>query len=146
MKYLLAIALFAFFSFSAYASSQGLISHKSPYSVTTTMDRLTAVLQHKGIRIFARIDDSKAARSVGMVLRPTQLLIFGNPRFGTPLMQKVPTIGLDLPLKILVWQDPHGQVWVTWDSPDYLTQRYQLDTSYTKGFAVIGKLVSSALK
>ncbi|MHB1676189.1 MAG: DUF302 domain-containing protein [Sulfuriferula sp.] len=146
MKYLFAIGLLVIFSSSASACNPGLVSHKSPYSVTATMDRLSAILQAKGIKIFARIDDSKEARTVGLSLRPTQLLIFGNPKFGTPLMQKIPSIALDLPLKVLVWQDTHGQVWVTWDSPDYLIQRYGLEDSYKNGFAIVGKLVGSALR
>ncbi len=130
----------------ARAGNNGIDSRASPYSVTQTMERLKAVLQTKGIRIFARINHSGEAQRVGLSLRHQELLIFGNPQAGTPLMQAVPTIGLDLPLKALVWQDNNGQVWVSWNKPDYLIQRYALDTSYVKNLSPISGLIDAALK
>lgn len=128
------------------ANDNGLLSRASPYPVAETLDRLEAVLKAKGVKVFARIDHAAEAQSAGLNLRPTQLLIFGHPKAGTPLMQAAPTIGLDLPMKALAWQDEQGQVHVTWNSPDYLIQRHGLDTAYVKNLAAIGGLIDAALK
>jgi uncharacterized protein (DUF302 family) len=94
-------------------ANNGIISQPSPYSVTETIDRLEAVLQAKGITIFARIDQQAEAEKVGLSLSPTQLLLFGNPKAGTPLMVAEPTIALDLPLKVLLWEAADGKVWLS---------------------------------
>ncbi len=98
----------------------GLMQRPSPYPVAETLDRLEAVLQAKGTKVFARIDHASEAKGAGFDLLATQLLIFGNPKAGTPLMQAAPTVGLDLPMKVLVWQDAQGKVQVAWNSPEYL--------------------------
>ena len=91
-----------------------------------TIDSLEASLKENGVNIFARIGHAVGAASVGMALRPTELLIFGNPRAGTPLMQAKQTIGIDLPLKVLAWEDASGSVWVTYNDPAWLAARHGL--------------------
>jgi len=102
----------------------GLVAIKSPHNPKDTMDRLEALLKQKGLTIFARIDHAVGAARVGQVLRPTEVLIFGNPQGGTPFMQCAQTVGIDLPLKALVWQDASGQVWLGYNDPSFLAQRH----------------------
>ena len=104
----------------------GIVSRPSPYSVAETLDRLEALLHQKGIKVFARIDQRAEAEGVGLNLRPTQLLIFGDPRAGTPLMTAHPSLALDLPLKALAWEADEGQVWLSYNSPAYLKDRHAL--------------------
>jgi uncharacterized protein (DUF302 family) len=104
-----------------------LVTLPSEHDVTKTVDRLKAVLIQKGIELFAHIDHAAAAKKVGLALRPTQVLIFGNPKAGTPLMQSRQTIGLDLPLRILVWEDEAGKVWLTYRRVASLAQQYHLN-------------------
>jgi uncharacterized protein (DUF302 family) len=151
MKHLLAAILFAIVPVSVPVAAQsadntGLVSRVSPYPVTETLDRLEAVLKSKGVKIFARIDHAAEAQGAGMSLRPTQLLIFGNPKAGTPLMRANPSIGLDLPMKALAWQDAQGLVQLTWNSPEYLTGRHGLDAEFNKNLAAVGGLIEAALK
>ena len=103
-----------------------MISKKSQYSVQTTLDRFVAALAEKGITVAARIDHALAAAKAGEALRPTQLLIFGNPKLGTPLMQANPCIGLDLPLRVLAWEDAQGQTWIGYTAPQEIAQRYTI--------------------
>ena len=128
------------------AANNGIISQPSSYSVTETIDRLAAILQAKGINIFARIDQQAEAEKVGLSLRPTQLLLFGNPRAGTPLMVAEPTIALDLPLKILAWEAADGTVWLSYNDPNYLKQRFSLLDQLVKNIAVIAPLIEQLLK
>ena len=107
-------------------SDDGLITIASNHSVKETLDRLEASLKAKAIRIFARIDHAAGAKSVGMDLRPTELLIFGNPKAGTPLMQARQTIGLDLPLKVLAWEDAQAKTWLTRPDIAWLARRHRL--------------------
>ena len=155
MKHLVAVLLFAIVPVSTPVAAQaaaqsaegtGLISRISPFSVAATLDRLEAVLKAKGVKVFARIDHAAEAQSVGLSLRPTELLIFGNPKAGTPLMLASQSIGLDLPMKALAWQDAQGQVQLTWNSPDYLTGRHGLDVEFNKNLAAVGGLIEAALK
>jgi uncharacterized protein (DUF302 family) len=104
----------------------GVITIASEHSVKDTLDRLEASLKAKAITVFARIDHAAGAKSVSMDLRPTELLIFGNPKAGTPLMQAKQTIGLDLPLKVLAWQDAAGKVWLTYSGIAWLAHRHRL--------------------
>lgn len=127
-------------------ANNGIISQPSPYSVTETVDRLEAILQAKGITIFVRIDQRAEAKKVGLSLRPTQLLLFGNPEAGTPLMVTEPTIALDLPLKILAWEAADGKVWLSYNAPDYLKQLFSLCDELVKNIAVIAPLVNQALR
>ena len=104
--------------------ADGLIGVKSPHGPKDTMDRLETLLKQKGLTIFARIDHAAGAARIGQTLRPTEVLIFGNPQGGTPFMQCAQTVGIDLPLKALVWQDATGQVWVGYNDPAFLAQRH----------------------
>lgn len=147
MKHLLAAMLFAITPVAVQAAdTAGLANRVSPYPVAETLDRLEAILKAKGVKIFARIDHAAEAQGVGMSLRPTQLLIFGNPKAGTPLMRANQSIGLDLPMKALAWQDAQGQVQLTWNSPEYLTGRHGLDAEFNKNLAAVGGLIEAALK
>jgi uncharacterized protein (DUF302 family) len=107
-------------------AADGLISIRSSYGPKDTMDRLEAEVKAKDLTIFARVDHAAGAAAVGLPLRPTDLLIFGNAKGGTPLMQSVQTVGIDLPLKILVWQDAAGQTWLSYNDPHWLAQRHAL--------------------
>jgi uncharacterized protein (DUF302 family) len=109
--------------------ADGLITVLSSFGPQETMDRLVAEVTAKGMTIFARVDHAAGAASVGMPLRPTELLVFGNARAGTPLMQVDQAIGIDLPLKALVYQDAVGKVWLSYNDPGWLTQRHGLDSS-----------------
>ena len=125
MKVVQAVIVVFLFSFSTYGwGADGLIVVKSPNNPKDTMDRLEAVVKEKGLTIFARIDHAAGAAKVGKKLRPTELLIFGNPQGGTPLMECNQTIGIDLPLKALVWEDASGQVWLGYNDPEFLAQRH----------------------
>ncbi|MGL5833703.1 MAG: DUF302 domain-containing protein [Waterburya sp.] len=126
-------------------ANNGIISHPSQYSVLETIDRLVGVLQAKDIHIFARIDQQAEAEKVGMSLRPIQLLLFGNPKAGTPLMVAEPTIALDLPLKVIAWEADDGKVWLSYNDPNYLKQRFSLDDELVKNIAVIEPLIHQAL-
>jgi uncharacterized protein (DUF302 family) len=103
-----------------------LITLPSAHSATETVERLRALLAQKGIELFAHIDHAAGARKVGLPLRPTQLLIFGNPKVGTPLMQARQTVGLDLPLRVLVWEDGGGKVWLTYHRVEDLARRHHI--------------------
>ncbi len=105
----------------------GLVTVESTHSVKDTIDRVAAGLAAKGVAVFARIDHAAGAASVGMTLRPTELLIFGNPRAGTPLMQSRQSIGIDLPLKVLGWQAEDGKVWLSYNDLGWLARRHRLD-------------------
>jgi uncharacterized protein (DUF302 family) len=102
----------------------GLVTLHSAHDFTTTLERLVAVLGEKGVTIFARIDHAAGASAVGLSLRPTTLLLFGNPKAGTPVMQAAQLAGIDLPLKALIWQDADGTVKVTYISPSWIASRY----------------------
>jgi uncharacterized protein (DUF302 family) len=104
----------------------GLVTIASSHTPVVTIDRLMSALDAKGITVFARIDHAAGAASVGTALRPTTVVIFGNPAAGTPLMQSDQRIGLDLPLKALVWEDANGQTWLTYSNPAWLVERYGL--------------------
>jgi uncharacterized protein (DUF302 family) len=110
-------------------NSNGLITVASKWSVGETLDRLTAALTEAGLRVFARIDHARGAEEAGLALRPTELLIFGHPRGGTPLMQDRQTAGIDLPVKALAWEDEEGQVWLTYNEAAWLATRHGLGAS-----------------
>lgn len=104
----------------------GLITRPSKYPVKETLDRLAATIQQKGMHVFARVDHAANATEVNMPLRPTELIIFGNPKAGTVLMQDQQTAGLDLPLHALAWQDEQGQVWLTYSDAQWIAGRHGL--------------------
>ena len=105
---------------------EGLVTVASALSPKDTMDRVEAEIAARGMTVFARVDHAAAAEAVGLPLRPTELLVFGNARGGTPLMQAVQTIGIELPLKILVWQEADGRTWLGYNDPEWLARRHGL--------------------
>ena len=105
-------------------AADGLVALKSPHPARATMDRLESALKDKCLTIFARIDHAAGAAKIGKQLRPTELVIFGNPQGGTPFMECAQSVGIDLPLKALVWQDESGQVWLGYNDPAYLAARH----------------------
>jgi len=113
----------------------GLMHFSSSYSVAETTQRLEASLLAHGLTIFCRVDHSGEAEKVGLHMPPTQLLIFGSPKGGTPLMLASPTVAIDLPLKALVWQDAGGKVWLSYNSPEYLQQRHNIPPELIKNIA-----------
>ena len=131
---------------SAAKPNAEIIAKLSPHSVVETIDRLEKVAKSKGLTIFARIDHAGEAEKAGLKMRPTILLILGNPKSGTPLMQAAPTIAIDLPLKVLAWQDTDGKVWIGYNSPAYLQQRHQLSEDMAKVLGGIGGLIDAALQ
>ncbi len=132
-------------------AADGLTTLRSSYGPNDTMNRLEAEVKARGMTVFARIDHAAGATDVGLSLRPTEVLVFGNAKGGTPLMQSVQTIGIDLPLKALVWQDASGVTWLSYNDPAWLAQRHGLagETSTTIGnlsaaLAAVTKAVISA--
>jgi uncharacterized protein (DUF302 family) len=117
---------------------QGLTTIKSSHTPRETMNRLESAVAAKGLTVFARIDHAAGASAAGLALRPTEVLIFGNAKGGTPLMQAVQTIGIDLPLKALVWQDASGETWLSWNDPAWLAARHGLSGAG----AVVGRLAA----
>ena len=105
-------------------AADGLIAVKSPHSAKETMNRFEELAKQKGLNVFARIDHAAGAAKIGKILQPTEVLIFGNPQAGTPFMECAQSVGIDLPLKALVWEDASGQVWIGYNDPAYLAQRH----------------------
>jgi len=122
----------------------GIVDVSSNYSVDQTVERLKGLLRSKGITLFALIDHSGEAEKVGMKMPPTKLLIFGSPKAGTPLMLAAPSIAIDLPLKILVWEDSRGRVWLSYNSPEYLKERHDLQQDLVRNIAAVGELAKEA--
>jgi uncharacterized protein (DUF302 family) len=119
------------------ATDNGIVDRPSNHSVEQTVDKLKNILQAKGVTLFGLIDHSGEAEKVGMKMPPTKLLIFGNPKGGTPLMLAAPRSAIDLPLKILVWEDTQGKVWVSYNSPTYLQERHGFRTELLQNIAVV---------
>lgn len=128
------------------ASEKGLVHVASRRSVPDTVNKLEATLQARGLKVFAVIDHSGEAAKAGLKMRPTQLLIFGSPKAGTPLMVAAPRLAIDLPLKALVWEDKDGKVWVSYNSPDYLKQRHGIPDDLLKNIAGVGALIENAVE
>ncbi|MET0068011.1 MAG: DUF302 domain-containing protein [Candidatus Thiodiazotropha sp.] len=108
-------------------ADSGLVNVASQHDVSTTADRFVAAVEQAGLKVFSRIDHATGAAKVGETLRPTQLIIFGSPKVGTALMSADQRVGIDLPLKALVWQDAEQKVWVSYNSPDYLFGRFSIE-------------------
>ncbi|HSE04954.1 MAG TPA: DUF302 domain-containing protein [Methylomirabilota bacterium] len=124
---LLSLVLLALLTLPASArATGGLLAKRSSYPVAETMDRLERAVRDRQLSVVARVDHAAAAQKAGLTLRPTQLLIFGNPKAGTPLMQSAQSIGIDLPLKALVWEDEKGQVWLAYNDPAWLAARHDV--------------------
>ena len=129
MKLLSIIFAALLVTFSSLAQAvEGLVTIKSPHSVVATMDRFETLAKQHGLTVFARIDHAAGAAKIGKTLRPTQVIIFGNPQGGTPFMECAQTAGIDLPLKVLVWADASGQVWLGYNDPEYLAKRHDVPT------------------
>jgi uncharacterized protein (DUF302 family) len=108
-------------------AADGLVTIKSPHNAKGTMDKLEALVKQRGLTVFARIDHAAGAAKVNKSLRPTELLIFGNPQGGTPFMECAQTVGIDLPLKVLVWEDASAQVWLGYNDPAFIAQRHGVE-------------------
>src|SRR4029077_4767805 len=122
----------------------GIVNKPSNHSVDETVQKLRGILQAKGVNLFALVDHSGEAEKVGMKMPPTKLLIFGNPKAGTPLMLAAPSSAIDLPLKILVWEDGQGKVWASYNSPQYLQQRHGFPQELLSNIAVVETLAAKA--
>jgi uncharacterized protein (DUF302 family) len=126
------------------ASESGVVRIASSHTVAHTVERLEGLLKERGILIFARIDFSGDAGRSGLAMRPEQMLIFGNPRAGTPLMQAEPAVGLDLPLKALVFEDAAGRTWIAWNDPQYIVRRHGLPAALAANLAAVVPLIERA--
>jgi len=113
-------------SFSTSYADNGLVTKASAYNVTETTDRLVAIIKKKGITLFARINHAQGAKDAGLTLLPTELVIFGKPQLGNPIMILDPRLAIDLPLKALIWEDKEGKVWLSYNSPVYIAQRHSI--------------------
>lgn len=125
-------------------TTKGLVNLPTSHSVDQAVERLKNILQSKGVTLFAFIDHSGEAEKVGRKMRPTKLLIFGSPKAGTPLMLAAPSAAIDLPLKILIWEDASGKAWVTYNSPEFLRERHGLPPEVMSNIAVIEALAANA--
>jgi uncharacterized protein (DUF302 family) len=128
----------------ATATNNGIVNKPSKHSVEQTVEALSNILKSKGVAVFALVDHSGEAEKVGLKMRPTKLLIFGNPKAGTPLMLASPSCAIDLPLKLLVWEDAQGKVWVSYNSPEYLRERHGLPQELMQNIAIIEGLATKA--
>ena len=126
------------------SSDKGIIDAPSHHSVDQTVAKLTTILAAKGITLFALVDHSGEAEKVGLKMPPTKLLIFGNPKGGTPVMLAAPSIAIDLPLKILIWEDGQGKVWLSYNSPAYLQKRHGVPEELLENIAAAEGLASKA--
>lgn len=142
----LLIFMFALLPLGSLSAADGIASQASPYAFVETMEHLETALRSRNIAIFAKIDHAGEAAKVGLAMPPTQVLIFGNPRAGTPLMLAAPAIAIDLPLKVLVRQDPTGKVSVSYNTARFLQQRYGLNDEQAKVLGAVEGLVAAALK
>jgi uncharacterized protein (DUF302 family) len=122
----------------------GIVSKASHHSVDRTVEKLEGLLRAKGVTLFALVDHSSAAETVGMSMRPTKLLIFGSPKAGTPLMIAAPGIAIDQPLKILVWENREGKVWTSYNSPGYVQARHYLPPELVPNLALVEALATEA--
>ncbi|MGA2233227.1 MAG: DUF302 domain-containing protein [Tepidisphaeraceae bacterium] len=124
--------------------NNGILTLPCNHTVEATIAKLQALLREKGVAIFALVDHSGEAKKIGMHMPPTQLLIFGNPKAGTPLMLAAPSAAIDLPLKLLVWEDTTGKVWISYNSPDYLRNRHNIPAELMQNIAVVAALAEKA--
>ena len=124
----------------------GIVQIPSRHGVADTLDRLERLVKERGLIVFARIDFSGDAARAGLTMRPEQMLIFGNPKAGTPLMQAAPTCGIDLPLKALVWEDAGGKTWLAYNAPEYVVRRHGLASALASNLAAAIPLLEAATK
>ena len=148
MRTVLTVFFVCFAVLTAHAQDN-LVVKESAHSVSGTLDRLEAILKKNGLTIFARIDHAGGAKKAGIDMKPTQLLIFGNPKMGTPLMQSNRRIGIDLPVKVLAWQEDDGSVRIAYNDPVYLKNRHGIDDRdavFGKMTGALGKLTDAAIR
>jgi len=126
------------------AMNNRIVDKPTNHSVDETVEKLKGILQSKGVALFATVDHSGEAAKVGMKMPPTKLLIFGSPKAGTPLMLASPSVAIDLPLKILIWEDAQGKAWLSYNSPAYLRERHSIPAELMQNIAVIEALASKA--
>ena len=142
MRHLICTLIAVFLLASPAYADSGLTGVKSSHDVKTTVDRLESILRQKGMTVFIRINHAEGALKVGKNLRPTELLIFGNPKVGTPLMQCSQSVAIDLPQKALIWEDERGQVWLSYNDPKYLAKRHGI-TGCAEVIEKIGNALSN---
>ena len=126
------------------ATANGIIDVESHHSVDETVERLRGILAAKAVTLFALVDHSGEAAKAGLTMRPTKLLIFGSPKAGTPVMLAAPSIAIDLPLKILVWEGADGNAWVSYNAPEYLRERHNVPAELMQNLAVVEALAAKA--
>ncbi len=126
------------------SKGRGVVEIPSNHSVDQIVKKLKEILEAKGVTLFALVDHSGEAEKVGMTMHPTKLLIFGNPKAGTPIMLAAPSSAIDLPLKILVWEDSHGKVWISYNNPEYLQERHDIPRELLENIAVVEALAGKA--
>jgi uncharacterized protein (DUF302 family) len=126
--------------------ANGMVHLSSPHSVTETLQKLELLVKSKGLTVFCRVDHSGEAEKAGLTMRPTQLLIFGSPKAGTPVMVAAPTLAIDLPLKALIWEDADGQVWVSYNSAEYLKSRHNIPDELVKNIAGLAPLLEKVVE
>lgn len=146
-KMAISLLLLALFAVPAAFAGEGLVTVKSSYGAKETADRVERLTKERGMTLFNRIDHAEGARTVGMPLRPTEVLIFGNPKGGAPLMMCEQSVGIDLPLKMLVWEDGNGAVWIGYSDPEALKDRHGItgcDKVLGKMKEFLGKLAADA--
>ena len=131
---------------TALAGGGTVVTKASNYSVSETIGRIERTVTAKGMKIFARIDHGGEAKKAGLAMRPTELLIFGNPKGGTALMVAKPTAAIDLPMKALAWEDEDGKVWLTYNSPELLHERHGVPTELTSKLDSVGKLLEATVE
>src|SRR6516162_10220707 len=149
VKWLALIAAIVVIPSLACTGNDRMVVKRSVHSVAATLDRLSEVLKTRGIEIAARVDHAAAAQKAGQALKPTQLLIFGNPKLGTPLMQSNRRIGIELPMKVLAWEDDNGQVWLAYVRPEVLKSEYSVegrDDAFREMGQALEKLTEEAIK
>ena len=129
---------------SAEQPDNGIVTIPSQHSVQEIVSRLERILNEKGVKLFALVDHSGEAEKAGLEMRNTKLLIFGNPKAGTPLMIAAPSIAIDLPLKLLVWEDAAGKTWISYNHPSYLQARHGLPPELVRNIAVVETLATKA--
>ena len=125
-------------------SDSGIVALRSNHSVDQTVEKIATMLQAKGVKLFALVDHSGEARNAGLKMPDTKLLIFGNPAGGTPAMLAAPTLALDLPLKILAWEDAEGQVWISYNTVEYLRERHGVPDELAEKLALVAGLAAAA--
>ncbi|MGD0941190.1 MAG: DUF302 domain-containing protein [Terracidiphilus sp.] len=128
----------------SFNESRGIVDIPSNHSVDQTVERFKGILEAMGVTLFALVDHSGEAQKAGMMMPPTKLLIFGSPKAGTPVMLAAPSIAIDLPLKVLIWEDSRGKAWISYNSTEYLQQRHGAPAELMRNLAVVETLAAKA--